>query len=54
LTDASTNLAQKLYAEQAAAGAEAGGSGADKADAGAEAGEEAVDAEFEEVKDEEK
>jgi molecular chaperone DnaK len=54
LTDASTNLAQKLYAEQAAAGAEAGASGAGETDAGAEAGEEAVDAEFEEVKDEEK
>ena len=54
LTDASTNRAQKLYAEQAAAGAEAGASGAGEADAGAEAGEEAVDAEFEEVKEEEK
>ena len=54
LTDASTNLAQKLYAEQAAAGAEAGTSGAGEADAAAEAGEEAVDAEFEEVKEEEK
>lgn len=53
LTDASTNLAQKLYAEQAASG-EAGA-----ADAGAEAAaddgaEDAVDAEFEEVKEEDK
>ncbi len=54
LTDASTNLAQKLYAEQAAAGAEAGATDTGGADAGAEAGEEAVDAEFEEVKEEEK
>ena len=54
LTDASTNLAQKLYAEQAAAGAEAGATDAGGADAGAEAGEEAVDAEFEEVEEEEK
>jgi molecular chaperone DnaK len=53
LTDASTNLAQKLYAEQAAAGAEAGFSEAagDSAEAGAD---EAVDAEFEEVKEEDK
>ncbi len=50
LTDASTNLAQKLYADQAAAGADAGG----QEPGGAEAGEEAVDAEFEEVKEEEK
>ena len=49
LTDASTNLAQKLYAEQAAAGAEA-----EAADAESEASEDAVDAEFEEVKEEEK
>ena len=54
LTDASTNLAQKLYAEQAAASADAGATDAGGADAGAEAGEEAVDAEFEEVKEEEK
>ena len=53
LTDASSNLAQKLYAEQAAAGAEAGSAGAagDSAEAGAD---EAVDAEFEEVKEEDK
>jgi molecular chaperone DnaK len=53
LTDASTNLAQKLYAEQAAAGAEAGSAEAagDSAEAGAD---EAVDAEFEEVKEEDK
>lgn len=52
LTDASSNLAQKLYAEQAA-GAEAGSAGAagDSAEAGAD---EAVDAEFEEVKEEHK
>lgn len=50
LTDASTNLAQKLYAEQAASG---------EADPGADAAaddvaEDAVDAEFEEVKEEDK
>ena len=53
LTDASTNLAQKLYAEQQAAGAEAGA--ADEATAEAAAGgDDAVDAEFEEVKEEDK
>jgi molecular chaperone DnaK len=55
LTDASTNLAQKLYAEQAAAGAEAGSAddagGGESAESGAD---EAVDAEFEEVKEEDK
>ena len=56
LTDASTTLAQKLYAEQAqAAGAEAGaGPGPDAADEGATANDDAVDAEFEEVKEEDK
>lgn len=54
LTDASTNLAQKLYAEQAAAGAEAGSADAGSGE-GAEAGaDDAVDAEFEEVKEEDK
>jgi molecular chaperone DnaK len=50
LTDASTSLAQKLYAEQQAAGAEAGAEASDAA-GGAD---EAVDAEFEEVKEEDK
>ncbi|MBS24580.1 MAG: molecular chaperone DnaK [Gammaproteobacteria bacterium] len=56
LTDASTTLAQKLYAEQAqAAGAEAGaGPGPDASDEGATANDDAVDAEFEEVKEEDK
>lgn len=49
LTEASSALAQKMYAEQAAAG-EAGGQAAD--DAGG--ADDAVDAEFEEVKDEDK
>ena len=49
LTEASSALAQKMYAEQAAAG-EAGGEAADEA-GGAD---DAVDAEFEEVKDEDK
>ena len=47
LSEASANLAQKLYAEQAEE-APAAGAGAGEADAGNEA---AVDAEFEEVKD---
>ncbi len=49
LTEASSALAQKMYAEQAAAG-EAGAEAADEA-GGAD---DAVDAEFEEVKDEDK
>ena len=49
LTEVSSALAQKMYAEQAAAG-EAGGEAADEA-GGAD---DAVDAEFEEVKDEDK
>lgn len=50
LTDASTNLAQKLYAEQQAAGAEAGAAEAEASDSE----DDAVDAEFEEVKEEDK
>lgn len=53
LTDASTNLAQKLYAEQQAASAEAGAGAADDAAADS-AADDAVDAEFEEVKEEDK
>ncbi len=52
LTDASTTLAQKLYAEQQAAGAEAGA--ADDAGAADAGPDDAVDAEFEEVKEEDK
>lgn len=55
LTDASATLAQKLYAEQAqeaGAGAETGSENADAEAAGAN--DDAVDAEFEEVKEEEK
>lgn len=50
LTEASSGLAEKMYAEQAAAGADApdAGEGAEPAD------DEAVDAEFEEVKEDEK
>jgi molecular chaperone DnaK len=55
LTEVSGELAQKLYAEQAAqaeaAGAAAGGPGAE---AQAESAEDVVDAEFEEVKDDDK
>jgi len=56
LTDASTTLAQKLYAEQAQeAGADAGaGPGPETADTGAATDDDAVDAEFEEVKEEDK
>jgi molecular chaperone DnaK len=50
LTEASSGLAEKMYAEQAAAGADGSnaGEGAEPAD------DEAVDAEFEEVKEDEK
>jgi molecular chaperone DnaK len=48
LTEASSGLAEKMYAEQAAAGASDAGEGAESAD------DEAVDAEFEEVKEDEK
>ena len=53
LTDASTTLAQKMYAEQAqsAEGAESGAADDDPSSSG---DEDAVDAEFEEVKEEEK
>jgi molecular chaperone DnaK len=56
LTEASSGLAQKMYAEQQAAGAGAG-AGAGAAGAGAtgnnanSGADDAVDAEFEEVKD---
>ena len=53
LTEASGNLAQKLYAEQAAA-AESGAAGEDAAHAEAEPAEDVVDAEFEEVRDDDK
>ncbi len=53
LTEASSSLAQKLYAEQAAQ-AEAAGAGAEGAQAAAESAEDAVDAEFEEVTDDDK
>jgi molecular chaperone DnaK len=48
LSEASANLAEKLYAEQAEEAQAAGAAGAGDADAGNEG---AVDAEFEEVKD---
>jgi len=57
LTEASSGLAQKMYAEQAAAGAAGaeGAEGAEQAEATQEAGaDDIVDAEFEEVKDDEK
>jgi molecular chaperone DnaK len=51
LTEASSGLAQKMYAEQSAAGAE----GAEQAEATQEAGaDDIVDAEFEEVKSDDK
>jgi molecular chaperone DnaK len=53
LTEASSSLAQKLYSEQAAA-AEAAGAGAEGAQAQAEPTDDVVDAEFEEVKDDDK
>ncbi len=52
LTEASSGLAQKMYAEQQAAGAGAGAAGAGATANNANSGEDdAVDAEFEEVKD---
>jgi molecular chaperone DnaK len=51
LSEASTTLAQKLYAEQAAEAQAAGEAG--QADAGADGAGDTVDAEFEEVKDDE-
>jgi len=54
LTEVSSGLAQKMYADQAAAGAE-GAEGEAQAEATQEAGaDDIVDAEFEEVKDDEK
>ncbi len=53
LTEASTGLAQKLYAEQAQA-AEAAGAGAGAEQAQPEADDSVVDAEFEEVKEDDK
>jgi len=57
LTEASSNLAQKLYAEaaqQQQAEAAAGGPAGDGAEAQAEPADDVVDAEFEEVKDDDK
>jgi molecular chaperone DnaK len=52
LTEASGSLAQKLYAEQQAAGANAGaGAGAQQAGGNSKADDGVVDAEFEEVKE---
>ncbi len=49
LTDVSSGLAQKMYAEKQAGAQSAGGGGADQG--GASGNDDAVDAEFEEVKD---
>ena len=55
LSEASASLAQKMYAEEAAAAGMDGAPGADGAGAdGTGADSDAVDAEFEEVKDDEK
>ena len=51
LTEASSSLAQKMYAEQAGQGAEEPGASAEQQSAGAD---DVVDAEFEEVKDDNK
>nr|WP_298250646.1 molecular chaperone DnaK [uncultured Halomonas sp.] len=51
LTEASGNLAQKMYAAQAEAGQQ---EGAEAGDAGAKPEDDVVDAEYEEVKDDEK
>ncbi|SDW07823.1 molecular chaperone DnaK [Marinobacter mobilis] len=52
LTEVSSELAQKMYAEQGEQAAQAGG--AEQGGAQAEAADDAVDAEFEEVKDDDK
>ena len=54
LSEASANLAQKLYAEQAEASQGAGAQGAEAKDEAGEATGDTVDAEFEEVKDDDK
>ena len=56
LSEASATLAQKMYAEEAAAAGMDGAPGADNGAEGAQSGADAdaVDAEFEEVKDDEK
>ena len=57
LTDASSKMAERLYAQQGAAGAEAGAGQAEGAAGGAEqqaGGDDVVDAEFEEVDDNKK
>jgi molecular chaperone DnaK len=51
LTEASSELAQKMYADQ---GEQAGGAGAEEAQGETGKSDDAVDAEFEEVKDEDK
>ena len=51
LTEASSGLAQKMYAEQAAAGEAAGAEGAQAEGEQAQPQDDVVDAEFEEVKD---
>ena len=52
LTEAASKIAEKAYAQQAeAAGGAAGGGGSEGESAKADSGEEVVDAEFEEVKD---
>ncbi|WP_150910958.1 molecular chaperone DnaK [Marinobacter halotolerans] len=51
LTEASSELAQKMYADQ---GEQAGGAGAEEAQGEAGKSDDAVDAEFEEVKDDDK
>jgi molecular chaperone DnaK len=54
LTEASGELAQKLYAEQAAQAEQAQAGAAGGEEAGAEQADDVVDAEFEEVKDDDK
>ena len=55
LTEAASKIAEKAYAQQAeAAGAETAGAGQAAGSEQADSGEEVVDAEFEEVKDNDK
>ncbi|VAX06050.1 Chaperone protein DnaK [hydrothermal vent metagenome] len=54
LSEASAKMAERMYADQGAAGAAAGAGGAEAADSAEAAADDVVDAEFEEVNDDKK
>ncbi len=54
LSEASAKMAERMYADQGAAGAAAGAAGAEAADSAEAAADDVVDAEFEEVNDDKK